>query len=192
MADPMAEKPPAQTLYSGRFLSLNERSGWEFVERPHGVAVLIAWTPQRELLLVEQYRIPVQQRTIELPAGLVGDHAGQAEESLLEAAARELVEETGWRAGTLRPVMTCPTSAGLSSETITFVWADDLESVGPGGGDDSEDIIVHRIPAAAIDGWLMDRYRAGLAIDPKIYTALYWSAAHRKPPHANSGTDCEQ
>ncbi|MEE4297064.1 MAG: NUDIX hydrolase [Wenzhouxiangella sp.] len=188
----MTEKTPTQTLYSGRFLSLNERSGWEFVERQHAVAVLIAWTPDRELLLVEQYRIPIQQRTIELPAGLVGDHEGQAEESLLAAAARELVEETGWQAGRLRPIMDCPTSAGLSSETISFVWADDLKSVGPGGGDDSEDIIVHRIPAAAVDGWLLDRYRAGLAIDPKIYTALYWSATHGEPPDSHCSANSEK
>ncbi|MFP4207842.1 MAG: NUDIX hydrolase [Wenzhouxiangella sp.] len=183
---------PDSTLYAGRYLNLQERRGWEFIERRHGVVVLIAWTPERELLLVEQYRIPIEQRTIELPAGLVGDQAGADQESLLEAAARELIEETGWQAGSLREIMRCPTSAGLSSEQVCFVWAENLTPVGPGGGDDSEDIIVHRIPAAAVDGWLLDRYRAGLAIDPKIFTALYWSATQREPPTAQGHADGEQ
>ncbi len=180
---------PATTLYQGRYLKLQERSGWEFVQRQHPAVVLIAWTPERELLLVEQYRIPIQQHTIELPAGLVGDQAPGDREDPLVAAARELVEETGWQAGRLREIMLCPTSAGLSSEQVRFILAEDLEPVGPGGGDASEDIRVHRIPAIAIDRWLYDRYQAGLAIDPKIYTALYWSTGEREPPgsdgHAN-------
>ncbi len=172
-----------QTLYQGRYLTLLERDGWEFIERRHGVAVLIAWTPDRELLLVEQYRIPIGRRTIELPAGLVGDEPGRGREALLEAAGRELTEETGWRAGRLTEWMSCPTSAGLSSETVTFVLARELEQVGGGGGDDSEDIVVHRIPGVAVRAWLNDRYRAGLAIDPKIYAALVWSDGAESADH---------
>ena len=185
----MSTPTDSNLLFSGRYLTLRERHGWEFIERHHGVVVLIAWTPERELLLVEQYRIPIQRRTIELPAGLVGDREHDSEESPLAAAARELVEETGWRAGSLCEIMCCPTSAGLSSEQVRFVRAEDLEPAGPGGGDDSEDILVHRIPAAAIDGWLLDRYRAGLAIDPKIFTALYWSASQGEPPGAQGHAD---
>ncbi|TVS13682.1 MAG: NUDIX hydrolase [Wenzhouxiangella sp.] len=176
-----------QTLYQGRYLTLLERDGWEFIERRHGVAVLIAWTPDRELLLVEQYRIPIGRRTIELPAGLVGDEPGRGTEDLLEAAGRELTEETGWRAGQLTELMNCPTSAGLSSETVTFVLARDLEQVAAGGGDDSEDIVVHRIPGVAVKAWLNDRYRAGMAIDPKIYAALFWSDSTEAPDHRADG-----
>lgn len=179
-------------LYKGRYLSLVEREGWEFVERRHRVAVIIAWTPARELLLVEQYRIPLGRRTIELPAGLVGDQADQAEESLLSAAGRELEEETGWRAGRLEVLMECPTSAGLSSEAVHFVMARDLALSGPGGGDDSEDILVHRIPAPALDRWLADRYRAGFAIDPKIYAALYWSAAAAEDQPGHGDADSQK
>ena len=166
------------TLYEGRYLTMLERDGWEFIQRRHAVAVLIAWTPERELLLVEQYRIPIAARTIELPAGLVGDQPDLSDEALLDAAGRELVEETGWQAGRLTELMTCPSSAGLSSEMVTFVLAEDLEWVEPGGGDDSEDILVHRVPIAALERWLSDRARAGMGIDPKIYAALYWSASH--------------
>lgn len=164
-----------KTLYAGRYLKLVDRRGWELVARHHRVVVLIAWTPADELLLVEQFRIPVEQRTIELPAGLVGDRPGQESESLLVAAGRELEEETGWRAGRLTELMPCPTSAGLSNEMAVFIRADDLVRVSDGGGDESEDIRVHAIPRSGIDAWLEERHAAGYAIDPKIYAALYWS-----------------
>ena len=127
------------------------------------------------MLLVEQYRIPVGRRTIELPAGLVGDEQEHGNEDILDAAARELEEETGWRAGQLEEIMTCPTSAGMSDEQVMFVRATGLRQVGRGGGDDSEDIVVHRIRRSIIDEWLQERYAYGMAIDPKIFTALYWS-----------------
>lgn len=176
-------------LFQGRYLALSERRGWEFVARHHLVVAMIAWTPEQELLLVEQYRIPIGCRTIELPAGLVGDEPEAHGEALLEAAARELIEETGWRAGRMRELISCPSSAGLSSEMVTFVLAEELEWVEPGGGDASEDIVVHRVPQAALDRWLSDRARAGLGIDPKIYAALYWSGRHAAAYPADSDPD---
>lgn len=163
------------TLYEGRYLKLQSRNGWEFVVRRHGVAVIVAWTPDDELLLVEQYREPIASRIIELPAGLVGDDPGHEHEDILDAAARELEEETGWRPGKLTEIMQCPTSAGMSNETVLFVLAENLIKVGRGGGDETEDIVVHRVRRSIIDEWL-DQHRAhGLAIDPKIYAALYWT-----------------
>lgn len=163
-----------EILYRGQYLDLKRRDQWEFAARTHPrVAVLIAWTAEDELLLVEQYRIPITARAIELPAGLIGD--GDHTESGEDAAARELEEETGYRPGSVRLVMRCPTSAGMSDELALFYLADDLIRVGPGGGDDTEDITVHRVPRARIDGWLEEQYRAGKAVDPKIYTALYWT-----------------
>jgi ADP-ribose pyrophosphatase len=164
-----------EILHQGRYLTFKSRDGWEFAARNHKVAVIIAWTPDDELLLVEQFRHPLGLRVIELPAGLVADETGYENEDFLDAAARELEEETGWRAGTLSEIMTCPTSAGLSDEIVMFVLAEKLTQVGRGGGDDSEDIVVHRVRRNIIDRWLDDHRAHGLAIDPKIYAALYWS-----------------
>lgn len=170
--------------YKGRYLSLVERDGWEFATRAHPVvAVLVAWRSDHCLLLVEQYRKPVGTNVIELPAGLVGDQPDQASESVIAAAHRELVEETGYAAGTITEIMRCPTSAGMTDETAVFLAATELQKVGPGGGDESEEITVHAIAHDRIDAWLTEQYRGGKAVDPKIYTALYWGV----PGTAESG-----
>src|ERR1017187_9697315 len=87
-------------LAEGRHLRFVERNGWEFVERKNvtGIAILVALTDWGGVLLVEQHREPVGARVLELPAGLAGD---EGEESAESAANRELVEETGYRAGVL-------------------------------------------------------------------------------------------
>ena len=79
-----------EELARGRFLSLKKRNGWEFVERTNAreIVAVIAVTPEKELVLVEQYRPPVESRVIELPAGLVGDVEG--DDSVEEAGGREL------------------------------------------------------------------------------------------------------
>jgi ADP-ribose pyrophosphatase len=163
---------PKTVHFKGRFLSLLECERWEFVSRSNAsaVVVIVAVTESGELLLVEQFRRPVESRVIELPAGLVGDHA-DPDESVLDAAGRELIEETGFRARELSVIMECPSSAGLTDEIITFIRADGLERVGPGGGDENEDIQVHAVPLARIDDWLENQSNP---LDPKIFTALYW------------------
>jgi ADP-ribose pyrophosphatase len=78
------------TLFTGRHLALVKQGKWEFVQRCKASAVvsIIAVTPNDEVLLVEQLRVPVGLSVIELPAGLVGDE--EAHEDLLIAANREL------------------------------------------------------------------------------------------------------
>ena len=167
------------THYAGRYLSLLERDGWEFTSRSNasGVVVLVAVTDQREIVLVEQFRIPVGNKVIELPAGLVGDHE-DPDESILKAARRELEEETGFAAAQLELLMECPSSAGMSDEIVSFVLARGLRRVGPGGGDDSEDIQVHTIPLDRVDRWLQEQRATGKPMDPKIYAALYCLSEH--------------
>jgi ADP-ribose pyrophosphatase len=163
------------THYKGRYLSLLERDNWEFASRCNatGVVVIVAVTPAAEIVLVEQFRRPVNAPVIELPAGLVGDLHGP-DESVLDAARRELEEETGYTASKLVTTMACPSSAGMSDEIVTFVLATGLKRIGAGGGDDSEDIRVHVVPLTEIDGWLLEKQAQGTPLDPKIYAGLYW------------------
>ena len=164
-----------QTLHKGRYLSLLEVNTWEYVSRSNasGVAILVARTDQHELVLVEQFRTPLASTVIELPAGLVGD-LDDPNEDILVAAQRELLEETGFQADHLSPIMSCPSTAGMSDEIVTFVLATGLTKVGPGGGDNSEDIKVHVVPLEQVDQWLTQRQIAGTPVDPKIFSALYW------------------
>jgi ADP-ribose pyrophosphatase len=164
-----------QTHYQGRYLSLLERDGWEYAHRSNAsaVVVLLAVTLEGELLLVEQFRKPVDARVLELPAGLVGD-LDDPDEPLLAAAQRELEEETGYRPGGMKLLMECPSSAGMSDETLAFVLADRCERVGPGGGDESEEIEVVVLPIEDADDFLDRHLAAGKSLDPKIYAGLYW------------------
>ncbi len=161
-----------RVLHEGEFLRLLRRGHWEYVERTnaHGVAVIVAVTEANELLLVEQYRWPLERPVIELPAGLVGDVGG--DETLIDAARRELEEETGYRAAHMSELASGPTTAGLSNEITTFCRADGLARTGPGGGDDTETITVHPVPLAGLRGWL-DAQSARAAIDPKLYAGLW-------------------
>ena len=67
----MAHEPlPTETLHETTFLRLRRRGGWDYVQRTgRSVAVaLIATTDDDRIVLVEQYRVPVDQQVIELPA----------------------------------------------------------------------------------------------------------------------------
>jgi ADP-ribose pyrophosphatase len=174
--NPSADAP--QVLATGRFARLLSHRGWEWVERTNTSAavVIVAITEAQELLLVEQYRIPLGRRVIELPAGLVGDLAENKQEDLLEAARRELLEETGYEAGAIDFLLEGPTTPGLANEVYTQLLARNVRKVGPGGGDDSEDIQVHIVPLAEVDRWLESKRTEGTMICPKIYSALYFAA----------------
>lgn len=170
-----------QVLYDGGYLRLMSENNWEFVERANarGAVIIVAVTEDDRLLLVEQHRVPMAAAVVELPAGLVGDVIEA--EPLAEAAARELEEETGYRAGRLEPLVEGPPSPGLASERMSFFRALAVRRIGPGGGDDSEDITVHAVPLAQVEDWLASRRQAGKLVDPKVYIALYF-LRDRLPP----------
>ena len=168
-----------ETLYDGKWLRMKRRGTWEYCERSHGAGgmavIIVAVTPRDEVLFVEQYRVPLGARTIEMPAGLVGDD--HAHDTLEDAARRELVEETGWHPRRVEVLLIGPTSSGMSNERIAFVRARDLEKVGDGGGVDNEDIIVHTVPRAQAPAWLMQKQREGYELDLKLWGGL-WMIEH--------------
>ena len=169
-------KPARTTLHTGKFLALIQEGHCEYVDRVNatGAALIVAVTEDRKILLVEQYRIPVHARTIELPAGSIGDEPGQAQESHAEAARRELLEETGYGAEHIEAVTHGASSSGITSECVTLFRARGLRRVGKGGGVAHEDITVHEIPLDEVETWLDAKGKTGLLIDPKIYAGLFF------------------
>ena len=161
-------------VFEGKYQRMVVRGTWEYSERVHasGLAtVIIAITPEDKVLFVEQFRVPLQQSTIEMPAGLVGDI--DARESITLSAIRELEEETGWTAAHAEVIMIGPTSAGASNEQIAFVRATELSRVGPGGGDAQENIRVHEIPRQQAAAWLEQKMLQGYAMDAKLWAGLW-------------------
>jgi ADP-ribose pyrophosphatase len=165
-----------RVLCTGKFLSLIREGHWEYVNRVNasGAAIIVAVTPEQKLLLVEQFRIPCHARTIELPAGITGDHPEAKDETQTAAARRELLEETGWWAETMRPLTTGPASSGLTSEQVTFFLATGLQRRGAGGGVGHESITVHEVPVKEVEGWLQAAEFRGALVDPKVYAGLYF------------------
>lgn len=164
-----------ETLFETRWIRFHRRGHWDYVVRPHSdrCVGILAIDAEDCILLVEQFRIPIQQRAIELPAGIVGDEEEFRGEPLAATAARELLEETGYRAGHMEELISSPTSAGLTSEFMHIFLATDLACEGAGGGIHGEDISVHRVPLVELRSWLIDQQRQGKAIDCKIHAALW-------------------
>ena len=163
-------------LVKGRYLKLIQWGRWEYIERSNctGIVIILAVTDDQKVILIEQYRIPVAKNVIEFPAGLVNDQNFRKKESLLTAAKRELLEETGYRAQKMKKVMSGPISGGSSADIVTIFKAETLRKVNDGGGDSEEAITVHEISLAKVEDWLSKKQKAGCLVDPKIYAGLYF------------------
>ncbi len=166
---------PEELMWEGRFIAAKRRGRWEYVSRTRGIgaAVILAIDEvdgERHVLLVDQYRVPLGCRCIELPAGLVGDETAGEDPAL--AAARELEEETGYRPGRMVSLGRFWSSPGMVSESFTLFRAYDLVRTGNGGGVPGEDIRVHRVALDSLADWLTERRAQGSAVDVKLLTLL--------------------
>jgi ADP-ribose pyrophosphatase len=170
-----APDTPIETRWEGRFITVKQQGTWEYVSRSRGIhaAVILAIDDApdgRYIILVEQYRVPLKVNCLELPAGLVGDDS--AGEAVEVAAERELEEETGYQATRWQTVGEFYSSPGMVSESFTLLVATGLTKVGDGGGVDSEDIVVHRVPLAGIADFLAAKRAEGCGIDVRVAMLL--------------------
>src|SRR5687768_8156171 len=95
MSDPDAG--PAEVMWQGKYIRAVKRGQWEYVGRTSGVrAVVILAEHDEKVILVDQLRMPLGRRCLELPAGLVGDEDPNA--TVEDTALKELEEETGFSA----------------------------------------------------------------------------------------------
>lgn len=167
----MAGSEIEEIVWQGKFVTAKRKGRWEYVSRSRGIkAAVILAVEDGHVLLVEQYRVPLGRNCIELPAGLIGDETEG--EDALEAAGRELEEETGYRAAKLESLGEYYSSPGMVSESFTLVRASALTKVGAGGGTDGEDISVHRVALADLQGFLDAKRAEGAGVDVRLLMLL--------------------
>ncbi len=165
----MSREP--EVVWSGRFIEAKKLGKWEYVSRTRGVsAAVILAVDDGHVLLVEQYRVPIEALCLELPAGLVGDE--EEGEEAAAAAIRELEEETGYRAERVVDLGRFHSSPGMSSEGFTLLRAEGLTKMSEGGGVEGENIAVHRVALADLPGFVAERRAAGVAVDCKLLLLL--------------------
>jgi ADP-ribose pyrophosphatase len=160
-----------ETVWQGKFIAAKRRGKWEYVSRARGIqAAVIVAIEDGHAILVEQYRVPLGRRCLELPAGLVGDE--EQGESVETSAARELEEETGYRAERVETLGSFYSSPGMVSEGFTLVRATGLTKVSAGGGTVDEDIVVHRVALAELSAFVAAKRATGVGIDVKMLLLL--------------------
>ncbi len=167
----MSDSGGEEIVWQGRFITAKTRGKWEYVSRARGIkAAVVLAVDEGHVLLVEQYRVPLGANCLELPAGLVGDETeGEAVEA---AAARELEEETGYRAARIERIGEFHSSPGMVSESFHLVRAHGLAKAGVGGGTDGENITVHRVPLDGLADFIAAKRASGCAMDAKLLMLL--------------------
>jgi len=162
---------PEQIEWAGKFVEVRRRGTWEYAGRPGRMrAAVILAVEAGEVILVEQYRVPLGKVCLEMPAGLIGDETEGEDD--MESARRELEEETGYRAAHWDNLGEFYSSPGMLTESFTLVKASGLTRVGEGGGTESEDIVVHRVPLTRIVQTIAEHRGRGHAIDAKLLLLL--------------------
>lgn len=158
-------------MWEGRYIVARREGRWEYVSRARNIeAAVILAIDDGHVLLVDQYRVPLKAKCLELPAGLVGDDTEG--ETVEVAAIRELEEETGYRAAHMVSLGRFFSSPGMVSESFMLLRAEGLQKVSDGGGVEGEGITVHRVPLAQIADYIAARRAEGFAIDVKLLLLL--------------------
>ena len=162
---------PEEAVWQGKWIEVKRRGRWEYVTRARGIkAAVIVALGAGDVLLVEQFRVPLGRVCLELPAGLIGDE--QEGEDPLLAAQRELEEETGYAAAEWDDLGEYFSSPGMLGESFTLLRARGLTQVSEGGGVPGENITVHRVPLAEISQFIAERRGLGIAVDSKLLMLL--------------------
>ena len=154
----------SERLYEGAVISLRHdrirlpsgRSTTRDVVEHRGAVSIVAVTADGHLLMVRQFRYPVERPLLECPAGVL-----EPGEPPIETARRELLEETGYRAASLREIKRFYSSAGYSTEQITLVFAEGCElSDEEAAADEDEGIELEQWPLDQIDTLIRDHVEA--------------------------------
>ncbi len=137
---------------------------WESIRHPGG-ALAVPITPDGKLVLVKQYRFATQGWVLEFPAGTL-----EVGEAPAVTIAREIQEETGYRAGKWQELGEFFLAPGYCDEIIYAFLATDLEKLTEQPpGDDDEDIVVVLMTPAEFEAAI----HSGEPIDAKSIAAYF-------------------
>ena len=154
------ERLTSETLLETRYFNLRSdrlrlpdgsvKDPYYVLERPDA-AIIFPITPEGEVVLVRQYRPPLDRLELGLPAGLVED--GEEPEA---AARRELSEETGFGGGEWEPLGSLASSPSLKDNWAHLFLARGVRETAPPDPDEHETIEVVRVPLGKIAGLIQE------------------------------------
>ncbi len=169
------DRATRHTKFRGRILGLSVYEGEiegrrvtrEIIEHP-GAAAILALDPDGMVIMVNQHRFP-RGRVLEIPAGTLEEG-----ESPRDCALRELTEETGYMAGSMKPLLSYYPSIGYNTEVIHCFVASSLKKT-QSNPDEDEIISVERYTIPD----LLEMIRAGRIQDSKTICALLTYTAYQ-------------
>ncbi|MDO4621888.1 MAG: NUDIX hydrolase [Eubacteriales bacterium] len=144
---------------------------WDFVSHRKGGACIVPVLPDGRILMIHQYRPAIDRETLELPAGA----RNSVDEDTAVTAARELEEETGYRAGRLTRLLQLKTAVAYCNEFTDVYLAEELERIGGQQLDEAEEI---RVEAFSLQD-LLGRIYAGQIQDSKTAAGILAYAAKK-------------
>jgi ADP-ribose pyrophosphatase len=186
----------SRTVYRGHYLDLRideieradgSRASREVIDHP-GAVVVIALDDDDQVLLVRQWRVPAGRALLELPAGTLDRdrRTGETEDPAL-AVARELEEETGYRASGWELLGSFWTAPGFATEVMYLYVATGLRpaSADRRGPDADERLELERVPWQAA----VEMAERGEIADAKSLVGLFWLARRRAQAPASPPPD---
>ena len=167
------EMSASEKVFSGRLLQVfrdsvilpnGKETTREYIRHP-GASVVIPYLGNRRLLLVRQYRYPVSKALLELPAGKI-----DAGEDPRETISRELEEETGYRARSIRYLNCFHPCVGYSNELLYLYWASDLAK---GNLSPDADEIIENVALSMNE--VIEMVFSGMISDAKSIIGILWA-----------------
>lgn len=158
-----------EKIFEGKFIKLwntkfldkaSNEQNWEWVEKKNIVCVLPI-TPEGKIVLIKNYRVPVEDYCIEFPAGMID----KENENVFDAVQRELYEETGYESTNIIALPTFYNQPGTLNNIVHPFIALDVKRRKEMSGDETEDITVFEVtPSEMYDLYFNSKESAGFNI----------------------------